>query len=67
MVSLHCQTSEKEIKYRNMSVQELIEKLSNISNKDLEVCFPYSHGTDESGNPLRVIQVSEYDDCVVVH
>lgn len=50
-----------------MSVQELIEKLSNISNKDLEVCFPYSHGTDKSGNPLRVIQVSEYDDCVIVY
>ena len=50
-----------------MSVQELIEKLSNISNKDLEVCFPYSHGTDESGNPLKVIQVSEYDDCVIVY
>ena len=50
-----------------MSVQELIEKLSNISNKDLEVCFPYSHGTDESGNALRVIQVSEYDDCVIVY
>ena len=50
-----------------MSVQELIEKLSNISNKDLEVCFPYSHGTDESGNPLRDIQVSEYDDCVIVY
>ena len=50
-----------------MSVQELIEKLSNISNKDLEVCFPYSHGTDDSGNPLRVIQVSEYDDCVIVY
>lgn len=50
-----------------MSVQELIEKLSNISNKDLEVCFPYSHGTDDSGNPLRVTQVSAYNDCVIVY
>ena len=50
-----------------MTVQKLIEKLSNIGNKDLEVCFPYSHGTDESGNPLRVIHVSEYDDCVIVY
>lgn len=50
-----------------MTVQELIERLSNINNKDLEVCFPYSHGTDESGNPLSVTEVSTYDDCVIIY
>lgn len=48
-------------------LDKLIEKLSNISNKDLEVCFPYSHGTDESGNPLSVNQVFTYQDCVIVY
>lgn len=50
-----------------MTVQELIERLLNISNKDLEVCFPYSHGTDGSGNPLSINAVSTYNDCVIVY
>lgn len=50
-----------------MTVQNLIERLLNISNKDLEVCFPYSHGTDDSGNPLSINAVSMYNDCVIVY
>ena len=50
-----------------MTVQELIDRLSTIKNKDLEVCFPYSYGTDETGNPLSINEVSTYDDVAIVY
>ena len=50
-----------------MTVEELINKLSKIEDKTMEVYFPYSHGTQENGNPMNVDSVSVYDDCVVVY
>lgn len=32
-----------------MTVQELINELSKIEDKTMEVNFPYSHGTQENG------------------
>ena len=50
-----------------MTVQELIDELSKIEDKTLEVNFPYSHGTQENGQPLKIDEVSVYDDCVILY
>ena len=51
----------------NMTVQELIDKLSKVEDKTMEVNFPYSHGTQENGQPLKIDEVSVYDDCVILY
>lgn len=50
-----------------MTVEELINELSKIEDKTMEVCFPYSHGTQENGDPMNVNSVSVFDDCVVIY
>lgn len=50
-----------------MTVQELIDELSKVDDKTMEVYFPYSHGTQENGQPLNVDSVSVFDDCVVIY
>lgn len=50
-----------------MTVQELIDELSKVDDKTMEVNFPYSHGTQENGQPMKVDNVSVYDDCVVIY
>lgn len=45
-----------------MTVEELINELSKIEDKTMEVNFPYSHGTQENGQPLNVDSVSVFDD-----
>ena len=50
-----------------MTVQELIDELSKIEDKTMEVNFPYSHGTQENGQPLKIDEVSVYDDCVILY
>jgi hypothetical protein len=50
-----------------MKVQELIDKLSKVEDKTMEVYFPYSHGTQENGQPMNVDSVSVFDDCVVIY
>lgn len=50
-----------------MTVQELINELSKIEDKTMEVNFPYSHGTQENGQPLKVDTVLELYDCVVIY
>lgn len=50
-----------------MTVEELINELSKIEDKTMEVNFPYSHGTQENGQPMNVNGVSALDDCVVVY
>ena len=50
-----------------MTVQELIDELSKIEDKIMEVNFPYSHGTQENGQPLKIDEVSVYDDCVILY
>lgn len=49
-----------------MTVEELINELSKIEDKTMEVNFPYSHGTQENENPMNVNSVSIFDDCVVI-
>lgn len=43
------------------------DELSKIEDKTMEVNFPYSHGTQENGQPLNVDSVSVFDDCVVIY
>lgn len=50
-----------------MTVQELIDELSKVDDKNMEVNFPYSHGTQENGQPMNVYSVSVFDDCVVIY
>lgn len=50
-----------------MTVEELINKLSKVADKTIEVHFPYSHGTQENGQPLKVNDISKFDDCVIIY
>ena len=50
-----------------MAVKELINELSKIDDKTMKVNFPYSHGTQENGQPMKVDSVSVFDDCVVIY
>lgn len=50
-----------------MTVEELINKLSKVDDKTMEVHFPYSHGTQENGQPLKVNSISKFDDCVIIY
>lgn len=50
-----------------MTVEALINELSKIEDKTMEVNFPYSHGTQENGQSLNVDSVSVLDDCVVIY
>ena len=50
-----------------MTVEELINELSKVDDKTMEVNFPYSHGTQENGQPLNADSVSVFDDCVVIY
>lgn len=50
-----------------MTVEELINELSKVEDKTMEVNFPYSHGTQENRQPLNVDSVSVFDDCVVIY
>lgn len=53
--------------FKNMTKEELINELSKVEDKTMEVNFPYSHGTQENGQPLNVDSVSVFDDCVVIY
>ena len=50
-----------------MTVQGLIDELSKVEDKTMEVNFPYSYGIQENGQPLKVDSVSVFDDCVVIY
>ncbi len=50
-----------------MTVEELINELSKVEDKTMEVNFPYSYGTQENGQPMKVDSVSVFDDCVVIY
>ena len=49
-----------------MTVQELINELNKVQDKAKDVCFSYDFGTDEMGEPLIVIDVTETMDCVIL-
>lgn len=50
-----------------MTVQELINELSKVEDKTMEVNFPYSHGTQENVQPMNVNSISVFDDYVVIY
>ena len=50
-----------------MTVEELINELSKVDDKTMEVKFPYSHGRQENGEPLSIAEVSVYNDCVIIY
>lgn len=50
-----------------MIAQELIDELSKVEDKTMEVNFPYSHGTQNNGQPMNVDSLSVFDDCVVIY
>lgn len=50
-----------------MTVQELIDELSKVKDKTMEVHFPYSHGTQENGQPMKVNGMSVVTDCAVIY
>lgn len=50
-----------------MTVEELSNELLKIEDKTMEVNFPYSHGTQENGQPMNVDSVSVYDYCVILY
>ena len=50
-----------------MTVQELIDELSKVEDKTMEVNFQYSHGTQENGDLLSIAEVSVYNDCVTIY
>jgi hypothetical protein len=53
-------------KYKNMTVQELIDALNAVKDKSLDVVFPYDYGVDEMHNPLPVEKIHTWHDCVSV-
>ena len=57
---------EAENKLYGMTVQELINALSKVDDKSLEVVFPYDYGVNENNQPLAVKKVTEFPDCVVI-
>lgn len=50
-----------------MTVQELIDKLSKVEDKTMEVYFPYSYGKQKNGQPMMVNAIYEFDDLVVIY
>lgn len=50
-----------------MTVQELIDELSKVDDKTMEVNFPYFHGTQANGQNMKVKVVLELHDCVVIY
>ncbi len=49
-----------------MTVQELINELSDVEDKSLEVCFPYDFGIKETGGPCSVEDICIFSDCVML-
>lgn len=49
-----------------MTVQELINELNKVQDKSKDVCFSYDFGTNEIGEPLTVIDVTDTMDCVIL-
>ena len=49
-----------------MTVQDLINKLNAIQDKTKDVSFSYDFGTNETGEPINVTDVTEAIDCVII-
>ena len=49
-----------------MIVQELIDVLNTVEDKNLDVVFPYDYGVDEMNNPLPIKKIAKWHDCVSV-
>ena len=49
-----------------MTVQELINKLNSIEDKSKEVVLCYEYGELESGEPIGLEDITEFQDSVVI-
>ena len=49
-----------------MTVQVLIDRLSSIKDKTKEVSFCCEYGDLESGEPIGLEDVTEYQDSVII-
>ena len=49
-----------------MTVQELIDVLNTVEDKNLDVVFPYDYGVDEMNNPLPIEKIVKWHYCVSV-
>lgn len=50
-----------------MTVNKMIELLSRIEDKSLEVMFPGWCGREENGDLIEVNVINEHADCVTVN
>lgn len=48
-----------------MTVQELIDKLNSVTNKELKVCFPYEYGI-EDGDPIPIEGIFDEGECIML-
>jgi hypothetical protein len=49
-----------------MTVQELINRLSKVEDKTKDVVLCYEYGNLESGEPIGLEDVTEFQDSVVI-
>ena len=49
-----------------MTVQELINELNKVQDKTKDVVVCYEYGELESGEPLGLEDITEYQDSVVI-
>jgi len=49
-----------------MTVQELINRLNNVQDKTKDVVLCYEYGNLESGEPIGLEDVTEFQDSVVI-
>ena len=49
-----------------MTVQELIDILNTVEDKNLDIVFPYDYGVDEMSNPLPIGKIAKWHDCISV-
>ena len=49
-----------------MTVQELIDKLNSIEDKSKDVVLCYEYGKIESGEPIGLEDITEFQGCVVI-
>ena len=49
-----------------MTVQELISRLNKVQDKSKNVVLCYEYGNIESGEPIDLEDITEYQDSVVI-
>lgn len=65
VIILHGKMVINVVNYKDMTVQELIDKLNSFNDKELDVCFPPEYGTDVE-NLIKVGDVFDSGVCVIL-